>query len=360
LGYRPLREAIVADLRARDADCPDIALDQVIITAGSNQLLHLVSDTLLNPGDIVLCAAPTYLVYLGTLSNLGVRSVGVAVDQDGVVPEALHETLQQCAARGELSRVKAIYLVPYFDNPCGVTMPLARRREVVEIAKRWSTVQQIHVIADEAYRDLRYEAADVASMLTVDEDGDTVIVTGTFSKSFSPGLRVGWGILPRALVEPVCSQKGNNDFGSPNFNQHLMQALLTRGLFAAHLERIRPVYREKRDALLRALETHFGALDDVQWRVPAGGLYVWLQLPPGISTGPSGGLFDAALQEGVLYVPGEFFYPNLGEPACENTLRLSFGVQALNQLDRGVAALARALHDSAVHDYSAMTSDQSN
>ena len=135
---------------------PRETLDRVVITAGSNQLLHLVAESLLDPDDIVLCAAPTYLVFLGTVANLDARSWSVETDDSGMIPEALEATLQQLAQSGDLPRVKAIYLVPYFDNPSGITMPAERVQRIVEIAKRWSHRTRIHVIADEAYRELRY------------------------------------------------------------------------------------------------------------------------------------------------------------------------------------------------------------
>ncbi len=264
-----------------------------------------------------------------------------------MVPEALEATLQRLQDAGQLPRVKAIYLVPYFDNPCGITIPLERRIHLVEIAKRWSHRHHIHVIADEAYRELRYEGNDIPSTLSVDDEGDTVIVTGTFSKSFSPGIRVGWGLLPRHLTGPVCSQKGNIDFGSPNFNQHLMLHVLKLGLFEPHVSQIRDGYRVKLRAMLSALDDHFAGIDGVTWLRPQGGLYVWMQLPETLSACPNGPLFEAAIREGVLYVPGTYCYPDSGEPVRRNTLRLSFGVQSPDQIREGIASLARAVRQVA-------------
>jgi 2-aminoadipate transaminase len=342
-GLPALRRLLVERARALDECKTSMSPDQVVITAGSNQLLHLVSESLLDPGDIVLCAAPTYFVYMGLLTGLGAQAVGVATDQDGIVPDALEETLEDYRVHNELRRVKAVYLVPYFDNPAGVTMPTGRRAAIVDIAKRWSRYGKIHVISDEAYRELRYWGDDVRSMWTCDEDGDTVIVAGTFSKSFSPGIRVGWGLLPRHLVGPVNDQKGNVDFGSPNFNQHLMARVLEMGLFDAHLERIREGYRRKLRAMLEAARTDLAPLADVRWFEPAGGLYVWVTLPECVDTGMDGPLFEAALGEGVLYVPGEYCYPSRGERVCRNTIRLSFGVQSCAKIREGVEKLARAI-----------------
>ncbi|MEX2118050.1 MAG: PLP-dependent aminotransferase family protein [Pirellulales bacterium] len=345
-GYPPLREALLADLRKADGGGqPDVSVDQVVVTAGSNQLLHLLADTLLDPGDIVLCTAPSYFVYLGMLRSLGVRSVGVVSDEKGMVPEALEDSLRAIEAAGELARVKAIYLVSYFDNPRGVTLAAERRGPVVEIAKRWSMAGKIYVIDDAAYRELRYEGPDLPSLLAHDAERDTVILAQTFSKCYSPGIRLGYGVLPRQLVQPVLDQKGNADFGSPNFNQHLVAALLEQNLLAPHVEQLRSNYRSKLAAMLEAAEQFLSPLPGVRWLRPAGGLYVWLELPPELPAGPGGGLVERALAEGVLYVPGEYCYPEEGAAIEANTIRLSFGVQSRERIRLGIEALARAIRN---------------
>lgn len=344
-GYLPLREAVADELIASDSLTGDAApsADRIVITAGSNQMLHLLAETLLDPGDIVLCAAPTYFVYLGLLHNLGVRTVGVASDADGLVCDAVEETLLALEQQHELHRVKAIYVVSYFDNPSGATLSLERRRHLVELAQRWSKEHKIYVIEDAAYRELRLDGPEVPSMLAADPDGDTVIYTQTFSKSFSPGLRVGWAVLPEPLVAPLCEQKGNLDFGSPNFAQHVIAAALERGLVAEQVLRLRAAYRVKRDAMLAALERHMRRLPGVHWVRPDGGLYVWLTLPEQIATGPEGQLFERALAEGVLYVPGEYCYAPEGMTVPGNRIRLSYGVQSPERIETGIAALARAV-----------------
>lgn len=345
-GYLPLREQLLERHLVADAAPPseqNLSVDQFVLSAGSNQMLHLLGDTLLDPGDIVLCASPTYFVYLGILRNLGVRAVGVAADEQGIVPEALEQQLERIESSGQLRRVKAIYVVSYFDNPSTATVSAERRAAVVELAKRWSRHRKLYVIEDAAYRELRYSGPDVPSMRAYDAEGDTVIVTHTFSKSFSPGVRVGWAILPPELIEPVCDQKGNLDFGSPNFNQHLMASVLAQGKFDEHLARLQAAYRAKLQAMLAAADEHLADIPGVWWRAPQGGLYVWLQVPHGIDTGPDGPLFDRAVDEGVLYVPGEYCYPTEGEPVARNMIRLSFGVQPPERIAEGMAALARAL-----------------
>lgn len=351
-GLPALRQAVIDQLR--EADGPSDALrhlsaDQVIVTAGSNQMLHLLADTLFDPGDIVLCAAPTYFVFLGLLRNLGVRAVSVESDRDGLIPEALDERLRHLERAGDLPRVRAIYVVSYFDNPSTATLSQARRPVVVELARRWSKHHRLQILDDMAYRELRYSGSDVPSLRAFDPEGQTVITTHTLSKSFSPGLRVGWGILPRDLVEPVAEQKGNHDFGSANFNQHVLAEVFRRGLWAPHVAAIRDVYRTRLAALLAALDTHLRRFPGVSWERPEGGLYVWLRLPEGLDAGPGGPLFERALAEGVLYVPGQYAFAPEGVPAARHTIRLSFGASRPERIAAGITALGRAI-DAAFAD----------
>ena len=246
IGYPPLRETLVERLLAADgqtAASPERLRDRVVLTAGSNELLYLVSDILFDPGDIVLCSSPSYFVYLGTLGNLGVRAVGIASDAQGIIPAAVEEEILRRGQAGELERVKAVYVTTYFDNPCGVSLPAARRAALVEVVRRCASHQKIYLIEDAAYRELRYFDDDIRSLWSFDEGGETVIHAGTFSKSFSPGIRIGWGVLPRELVEPLLAEKGHIDFGSPNFNQHLMHEIVRSGDYDEHVAMLRGHYR---------------------------------------------------------------------------------------------------------------------
>ncbi len=342
LGLPRLRRLLCDRLAGRYGESTPSA-DRVLLTAGSNQLLHLLCEAMIDPGDIVFCAAPTYLVFLGALAYAGGVSESVLADDDGMCPEALDEALATADAEGRLPRVKAVYLVQYFDNPRGVTTAEHRLAALLRVVKKWSKHHTIRIIADVAYRRLRYDGDETPTLRNFDEEQDTVIIAGTFSKTLSPGLRVGFGILPEDLIGPVADLKGNIDFGSPCFNQHLVAEILESGDYDRHVDALCDSYRVKRDAMLAALEDSFQPDDGVRWAIPGGGLYVWLRLPEGLDAGPRGPLFDAAVEEGVLYVPGEYFYADHGQPRCNNTIRLSFGVQDPAGIGRGVAALARAV-----------------
>ena len=338
-GSPELREQLLSRIKESD----HLSVEQVVVTAGSNALLHLVCESLLNPGDIVLCAAPTYLVFLGTVANVDARAYSIATDEHGIIPNALEETLRSFEKRGELDRVKAIYLVPYFDNPSGSTMPFDSAAKIVEIAKRWSRKSKIHVIADEAYRELRYSGEDVPSVIAADPDHDTVIVAGTLSKSFSPGLRVGWGVLPKHLVTPILAQKANIDFGSPNLNQQIASRVLGSNLFDNQVAQLRDNYDRKLNAMLAAVGKFLKPIEGVSWYTPTGGLYVWAQMPTVVDAGPAGKLFDYAISTGMLYVPGQYCFAAEGQPVAYNTMRLSFGVQSCERIEQGIQALAEAV-----------------
>ena len=241
--------------------------------------------------------------------------------------------------------MKAVYVVSYFDNPGGTTLPGRRRAELVEVLYRWRRHQQLYLIEDGAYRLLRYWGEDVPSLRSFDRQGRLTIWTDTFSKCFSPGIRVGWGVLPRELAQVVLELKGNVDFGSPHFAQCLMLRVLEQGLLEPHVEQLRAAYRTKLEAMLQGLEEHFGSIPGCRWLRPRGGLYVWLELPPQVDTRPQGPLFHAAVERGVLYVPGHYCYPSGGGPVPWNTIRLSFGVQPPERIVQGVRLLAQAVQE---------------
>lgn len=344
IGYPPLRRAIVDRLAAAEGrSSAELAasMEQVVITAGSNQLLYLILDSLLDPGDIVLCGSPTYFVFLGIIQNLRGRAIGVATDSEGLVPEALEERLAWLERRGELDRVKAVYVASYCDNPTGSTLAESRRAKLVDIVKRWSRKQKIRILEDAAYRDLQCGDARPPSLRSHD-DGDCVVLIGTFSKSFSPGIRVGWGLLPADLLPPVLALKGHLDFGSPQFNQMLVFTAIENGTFDSHVEKLRSRYREKIELTAAALEESLRPALPIEYVKPAGGLYVWVRLPPEYDTGIEGDFFQACVREGVLFLPGECCFPDEGNGVPKNCLRISYAMPSPEGLRQGIAALGRA------------------
>lgn len=339
-GYLPLRQRLLAKFAADDGLPADsLTTDDIVITNGSQQLLYLLAEVLINPGDIVLTEAPSYFVYHSVLASRGAEVLGVPMDDHGLRTDLLETTLLRLEQAGRLDRVKAFYTVDYFQNPTGLSLAPERRRHLLDLARRFSKRQRILVIEDAAYRELRFDGPDVRSIKCLDTTNEYVVYAGTFSKACSPGVRVGYGLLPRDLTGPVLRTKGNHDFGSANLNQHLAERLLATGRYDRHVAALREAYRAKRDVMHDALKAAFREWPAVQWTKPAGGLYCWLRFPLEVPTGPGSALMDEALREGVLYVPGQFCHVCDG-PA--NEARLCFGVATVDQIREGVRRLANA------------------
>jgi 2-aminoadipate transaminase len=345
-GYLRLRRLLVEHLaKLEGISTGDLKVnhDQILLTTGSQQLLSLACETLLDPGDICLVAGPTYFVFAGNIAGVGARGITIPSDEHGMRTDLLEETLANLERSGELPRVKMIYVVSYYDNPGGTCLSLERRKQLLDIAQRWSREHRILILEDAAYRELRYDGPEFPSIWSLDESRSRVIYTQTFSKTFSPGVRVGFGVVPEELVRPLCDRKGNEDFGSSNFAQHLIATVLQSGMYETHLHQVQNGYRIKRDAMLAAAEREFGNIPGVTWHHPHGGLYVWMTLPAHIKTGFDSPLFKAAVDNGVMYVPGELCYAQAGPTRLQNQMRLSFGVQPPAGIELGMQRLAQAV-----------------
>jgi 2-aminoadipate transaminase len=319
-------------------------LPRVVVTTGSAQLLYLVAEALLDPGDIVLVEAPTYFVFLGVIQTRGARAIGIEIDEGGMKLDALEATLAELEAKGELDRVKLIYTVTEHSNPSGISLAEDRRGPLVDLARRWSKRQRIFILEDAAYRGLNYEGNEPSSVWRHDPEGETVIYARTFSKTYSPGMKLGFGVLPDELVSPVVSLKGNHDFGTSNLTQQILSRVLADGTYDRHLAGLIGMYRRKRDTILEALEDQFGSLDgSVTWTRPKGGMFVWFAAPEGVDLGVKGPVVARCLKQGVLYIPGSFAFPDEPGPVPSNYARICFGVPSEAELVEGVKRLAAAL-----------------
>ena len=346
-GPEPLRRVFrsnLARLEQHDNELKDLPLSQLMLTTGSQQLLSLVTQALFNPGDICLVAAPTYFVYIDVLQAAAAEIVPVIADADGMRPDALAAAFAKIQSEGRLSRVRMVYVVSDFDNPSGVSVSAERRPELLRIVQQYSSERPIFLLEDCAYRELRYEGGAIPSIWSYDRTRETVILAQTFSKSFSPGVRVGMGVLPQCLVKAVSDLKGNEDFGSAHLNQHIVALAIRTGEYVEHVRSVCESYRSKRDAMLTTIEQEFSGLPGVSWFRPQGGMYVWMRLPEQIETGFLSPLFQRATQvDKVMYVPGELCYPAewSDRPRCE--MRLSFGVQNVAGIEEGIRRLASAV-----------------
>ena len=319
--------------------------EHVIITGGSQQLLYMTLEALCDEGDIILVEDPTYFVFLSILQSRGIKARGVKLERDGIDLAHLEEVLEQLKKSGELRRVKALYLVTYFQNPTGATTSLAKKAATLKLLKKYERAagHPLYLLEDAAYRELRFDhGADVPTALTLPGAAERVIYTGTYSKPYAPGARVGFGILPEPIFTTVQRIKGNHDFGSANLLQQLLAGALASGLYDKHVAKVRKNYSRKAAVMKQALAEHFPKSVEI-WE-SGGGLYFWARLPQGISAGVKSKVFQAALKADVLYVPGELCYaddPSRKKP--DNEMRISFGSASVDNIREGIKRLGAVL-----------------
>ncbi|HYE20243.1 MAG TPA: PLP-dependent aminotransferase family protein [Tepidisphaeraceae bacterium] len=357
IGLRALREELLAHLErleGRTVGDLNLSPDDICVTTGSQQSLYLIADVLLNPGDIVITANPSYFVFTGALQSLGADVRAVPMDDGGMRVDLVEQTLADLDRSGELARVKFIYCTSYFDNPTGLSLAEARRKQLVEIVKRYSKSHRILILEDAAYRELRLDGPVLPSIKSFDPDNLYTIISLTFSKPFAPGIKLGYSVMPPDLLEQVLRQKGSHDFGTSNLCQEIALAALQDGTYLSHLDVLRDQYRKKRDATLAELEKHLGPKQlttdhgqlttPISWTHPAGGLYVWLTLPAHVDTSREGRLFDTCVKYGVLYVPGGYsFSPDATGRVPNHHVRLCYGQTPPADIAPGIERLADAI-----------------
>lgn len=350
-GFDALRESLYTHLVQQEVDAgsalpANSSVDDVVVTTGSQQLLHTLTEVLVDEGDIVIAGWPSYFVYTSALTFFGATVRAVDLDEDGMDPAKLDKLLSGLEAAGQLRKVKIVYVVSYHQNPTGITLSDERRPQLYDIVKKYSerSGQRIVLIEDAAYRELTYDGKPPRSIKSYDTDNRYVALCQTFSKPFAPGLKTGYGLLPEGLVDPVKLSKGGRDFGSSNFCHHVLHRAMQTGAFRKHIELLRRAYAEKLKATHDALEEHLGGVEGVSWTRAKGGMYVWLTLPESVDTTADGPLFGRSIEEGVLFVPGVYCYPtDPTRQAPTNTIRLAVGVPTVEQIKEGIARLARAI-----------------
>ena len=349
LGLADLRRALLAhieQLEGRPASALGLTENDIVVTTGSQQALYLIGDVLIDPGDIVIAANPSYFVYSGALASLGAQVMAVPMDDDGLDVDAVERVLGRLAQQGQLERVKLVYCTSYYQNPTGLTLSAERRPRLLEVVKRYSKGHRILILEDAAYRELRYDGEAYRSIKSYDPDNRFTVISHTFSKPFAPGLKLGYTACPPDLMHAIIQQKGNHDFGSANVTQHIALEAMRDGSYGRRVEVLCRNYRAKRDAMLAALDRHMPKVPGVEWTRPHGGLYVWLTLPPGCDTSRGSAMFRQCVDAGVLYVPGDYCYnPDEYGRVPTNHLRLSFGQVAPDQIGPGIERLAGAVRN---------------
>jgi GntR family transcriptional regulator / MocR family aminotransferase len=320
-GFAPLRATIAHILASQGIP---VQPQNVLVTAGSQQAIALVTQLLLKPGDAILVEEPTYAVALDLFRAFGLKLVGIPLDEQGMQVEKLEKQLQQHHPR-------LIYTIPNFHNPTGACLSAHRRRQLIALADRYN----IPILEDDYIGDLRYEGRALPALKSLDPGG-RVVYASTFSKMLMPGLRVGFLVAEGPVYASLVSHKHLTDLASSNLHQRVLEAYLTVGRYQSHLRRTTQLYRKRLEAMVEAVNRFLPA--DVNINPPQGGLFMWLRLPEGMSAER---LLPLACQEGMAFTPGCRFFPN--ECSGDNFMRLNFAAQKPEKITEGIRRLGKAI-----------------
>jgi 2-aminoadipate transaminase len=326
-GFEETKRCIVEVMEAEGMS-PDP--DDLIVTTGGQQAIDLIAKTLVDPGDPVICEAPTYPGAVPTFCSYEADVIQVTTDDDGMRIDELEAVLSDLGRRGR--RPKFIYSVPSFQNPAGVTLSAERRRRLVELARE----HEVLVCEDNPYGLLRYDGEPQAPLYQLD-GGDYVLYIGTFSKILSPGIRIGWVAAPPPVLEKIGLGKQAADLCTSTLTQYFVREYFAEGRWREYIDDLIEIYRSRRDAMLEALERYFP--EQAEWTYPQGGLFVWATLPEFIDTTD---LLAKALRENVAFVPGRAAYVD-GRGA--NAMRLNFSGRGEDELREGVRRIGRVVSE---------------
>ena len=303
------------------------SVDNVVTATGSQQALDLVAKLFIDPGDVILAESPSYVGALGVFRSYQASVVHVAMDDDGLIPEALRQTIAHL--RGQGRRIKFLYTIPNFHNPAGVTLSASRRPEILEICR----ANEILVLEDNPYGLLHFDEPAPNALRSLDEDH--VIYLGSFSKTLAPGFRVGWALAPHAIREKLILAAESAILSPSSFSQLVVSEYLSSTDWRAQIDTFRGVYRERKDAMIEALGEY---LPQLRWTNPNGGFYVWVTMPDVLD---SKQMLPRAVKELVAYTPGTAFF---ADGRGRHAMRLSFCYPTPEAIRVGIRRLATVVN----------------
>lgn len=319
LGLKQLREILAERYREQGMD---VTYENFIITTSSQQAIDMITALFINPGDTIVCGLPSYLGALQAFYAHQANPVGVPRDEE------LRSVVGALAAAGK--KPKFIYAIPDFQNPSGVTMDIAQRMNVIEVAKKFNLL----IVEDSPYREIRFDGEPMPMIYSLDKEGRTMLL-GTFSKTFVPGFRLGWIMAPKPIIDRLEIVKQSVDLCAPVFNQFIAAKFIKKGYFDKNIERIKVNYCAKRNSMIAAFEKYMP--EGVTWTNPDGGLFLFVTLPQGYNATD---LFKLAVKEDVAFVIGEAFHC---DGSGKNTLRINFSYMNEERAEEGVRRLANAI-----------------
>lgn len=318
-------ERIIEELRrklARDQKI-EAGPENILVTNGASQALALIVDMLVEPGDVIISEAPTWMGAVVNFKQAGADVRDVMVDDQGTRTDELRTVLEDLRSEGK--RAKLLYVIPNFQNPMGVTMTLERRNELLALASEFD----VPIVEDDAYFDLRYSGASLPSLYTLDTTGH-VMYMGTFSKIMAAGMRLGWVVAHEDVISRLIALK--SDGGTSPFGSFVATQFAASGTLVEHVQELRALYHRRRDAMLAALAREMP--DGTTWTTPEGGFFIWVRFPDGVDMST---LVPACRERGVEISPGPIFY---FDDRGNNEMRLSYSFATEPQIDEGIAILA--------------------
>ncbi|MFD5849999.1 PLP-dependent aminotransferase family protein [Cytobacillus pseudoceanisediminis] len=327
-GYIPLRDAICQRMKMAGIDS---SLENVLITSGSQQAIDLTGRLFINEGDTIICESPTYLAAINVFKSYKAQFIEVAMDDDGMLMEELEKRLQ------EHPNAKFIYTIPDFQNPTGRTLKLERRKRMIELANQYDVL----IVEDNPYGAVRFAGKELPPVKHFDTEG-RVIYLSTFSKIFTPGLRLGWICAHPFFIDKYVAFKQTADLHTDSFAQRITAKYMELYDIEEHIHKIKAVYKERCTAMLSCIEEFFP--NNISYSKPEGGLFIWVELPEGID---SAHIFTECLKNNVACVPGAPFFPNGTQT---NTLRLNYSNMPKEKIIEGMKRMGEVLHRELAND----------
>jgi 2-aminoadipate transaminase len=306
--------------------------ENLLVTTASQQALDLVGRLFIDASDPVIVELPSYMGGLQVFKSYGCDFVGVRMTEDGIITTELEEKLKWLKNQDE--HYKFVYIVPDFQNPSGVTLSEKKRKRVVELSEEYNVL----VVEDSPYRQIRFEGKAPNMIYKIDKETkktDNIISIFTISKTFAPGLRIGMILANEQIIKKMVILKQSLDLCTSSLNQLIAADFFATGEFYRHVEKVKKVYKEKKDAMLACLERYMP--EGVTWTKPEGGLFLWVKLPEHISADD---MFEEAIKENVAYVIGSAFHI---DGSGKNTMRLNFSYPTLYEIEEGIKRLARVV-----------------
>lgn len=329
-GLNEFKEEFIKFLKKEEGI--DAKPENILVTTASQQALDIVGRLFIDASDPIIVELPSYMGGLQVFKSYGADFVGVRMDENGIITTELEEKLQWLKDQDE--HYKFIYLVPDFQNPSGVTLSEKKRKRIIELSEKYS----VAIIEDSPYRQIRFEGKAPKMLYKLDKETlktDNIISLFTLSKTFAPGLRLGVILANEQIIRKMVILKQSLDLCTSSLNQLIAAEFLKTGEFYRHVEKVKKVYKKKKDIMLEALERYMP--EGVTWTKPQGGLFLWVRLPEHISADD---MFQDAIKENVAYVIGSAFHV---DGSGKNTMRLNFSYPTPDEIEEGIKRLAKAI-----------------